>query len=58
MDRLQDYVDRVFGPHVADRAVQEPNEFAKERARAFAENARKIELLRIARLAQESKRSG
>lgn len=56
MDRLQDYVDRVFGTQVADRPIQKPTEVAEERERAFAEKARKIEVLRRARLVQESKR--
>jgi len=52
MDKLQHLLETALGQSDAQRAPQEPNEFTKERQRAFEERARKIEALRRLRMAQ------
>jgi hypothetical protein len=50
MEKLQEIVDTVFGAINNQPAPQSPNEFTVQRQRAFDESARKIEMLRRARL--------
>ena len=54
MDKLQHLIETAFGQPAPEKAPQQPNEFTLERQRAFEENARKIEALRKARLAQSA----
>lgn len=52
MDKLQDVVDRIFGD-VAHKPAEHPlSNTAARRDAAFAEDARKLEALRAARLAK------
>ena len=58
MEKLQDMIDTVFGDIDQKPAAQSLSEVAIERERAFAESARKLEVLRAARMAKaESKLS-
>jgi hypothetical protein len=58
MDKLQDVIDRVFGD-IDHKPEQQPlSDAAVNREQAFAEDARKLEALRAARMAKaESKPS-
>jgi len=55
MDNLQRLLDTAFGQPAAERAPQAPTEFTLERQRIFDKSARKIEALRRARMAQQTK---
>lgn len=47
---LQDMIDAAFGAQEKAPSPQAPSEASKERDRAFADQAKKIESLRLARL--------
>ena len=49
--KLQEMIDSAFGAKEAPRTPQVPTEMFKERERAFSDRAKKIEVLREARLA-------
>ena len=51
MEKLQSMLDKAFGTSKAQREPERPSEGFLERERALAERAKKIELLRQARLA-------
>lgn len=51
MQKLQSMLDKAFGAPKAPREPERPSEGFLERERALAERAKKIELLRQARLA-------
>ena len=55
MDKLQYFLESAFGVPAGERIPQEPNEFTKQRQRAFEECAKKIQALREARLAQSAR---
>jgi hypothetical protein len=56
MDKLQLLLDTAFGKPSAERVAQEPNDFTIQRQRTFDEAAKKIEVLRRARLARSATR--
>ena len=51
--KLQEMIDAAFGAQPTPPAAQIPSEALKERDRAFAVRAEKIESLRLARMADE-----
>ena len=52
--KLQDMIDSAFGAKEASRTPQVPTEMFKERERALSDRAKKIEVLRQARLAAKT----
>lgn len=58
MEKLQAMLDKAFGTPKAPREPERPSEGFLERERAFAERAKKIEMLRQARIGGASKPSG
>lgn len=53
---IHELLDQTFGQRITPREPQQPNEFTLARERELAEQAKKIEALRKARIDREMSR--